>query len=74
MERLVWAFLVFAAVSPAAASAAAGPLDDSAGADDRPDSPRIVALAEAIGRGDAAALGRFWREVDGKAPLVSRPI
>jgi hypothetical protein len=70
MEIRVFAFLVLVALSPAVAPAGAGPLDDAAGTGDGPDSPRIVALAAAIGRGDAAALGRFWREVDGKAPLV----
>jgi hypothetical protein len=70
MERLVSAFLVLVAVSPAAAPAGVGPHDDAAGAGDRQDSPRIAALAEAIGRGDTAALEPFWREVDGRAPLV----
>jgi len=70
MEKRVLAILVLVAVSLAVAPAGAKPLDDAAGLGDRPDSPRIEALAEAIGRGDAEAPGRFWREVDGKAPLV----
>src|SRR4051812_8803693 len=70
MEMCVAAYLVLATLSSAFAPARAGPLDDASAANDRPDSPRILALAEAIGRGDAAAEERFWREVDGKAPLV----
>jgi enterochelin esterase family protein len=35
-----------------------------------PDSPRLAALARAIQGGDREALGKFWAEVKGKAPLV----
>jgi enterochelin esterase family protein len=34
------------------------------------DSPRLAALAKALDAGDADALDRFWREMQGKAPLV----
>jgi len=34
------------------------------------DSPRIVALAANLAKGDEGALARFWREIDGKAPLI----
>ena len=35
-----------------------------------PESPRIAALGEAIRNGDRTALGRFWKEVDGKTPII----
>ena len=35
-----------------------------------PESPRIAALGEAIRNGDKTALGRFWKEVDGKTPVI----
>jgi Domain of unknown function (DUF3327) len=37
---------------------------------DRPDSPRIAALAESIRKGDGTALERFWNEMKGKSTLI----
>ena len=34
------------------------------------DSPRLTALAKDFKAGDQAALGRFWEEMHGKAPLI----
>jgi enterochelin esterase-like enzyme len=34
------------------------------------DSPRIAALHKALQAGDTAALDRFWRDLQGKAPLA----
>jgi enterochelin esterase-like enzyme len=61
MKWLLWATLLWA--SP-------GELAGAERDTDGLDSPRIAALAEAIRSGDAAAIGRFWREVDGKSPLI----
>src|SRR5262249_17728624 len=37
---------------------------------DPPESPRVASLAEQVRRGDAAAVDRFWRSLEGKAPIV----
>lgn len=43
---------------------------DRSPASDPPESPRIAALAQAIGNGDSTAVERFWRTVQGKTPLI----
>ena len=53
-----------------AASSTRGQPDKTAGAAGIPESPRIAALARAIKGGDAAAMDAFWREIEGKAPLI----
>jgi enterochelin esterase-like enzyme len=37
---------------------------------DAPESPRIATLADALRRGDTTALPDFWRELDGRTPLI----
>lgn len=55
-------FALLAHVSAAAAQVAAGP---------PPESPRLLALRQALESGRGAALGEFWREVEREgAPLV----
>jgi uncharacterized protein DUF3327 len=70
MARPASTFVVALAMLLSVATATAQSLAIRNAADDRPDSPRIAALAEAIRGGDTAASGRFWREMEGKAPLV----
>lgn len=36
----------------------------------RYESPRMNSLATSLAKGDQNALARFWREIDGKAPLI----
>lgn len=45
-------------------------LSSSATSDHRIESPRLARLAESHRSGDKAALAAFWREIEGKAPLV----
>src|SRR4030095_12940046 len=37
---------------------------------DREASPRLLRLGRELQAGERQALGRFWKELDGKAPLV----
>jgi enterochelin esterase-like enzyme len=70
MAKTVIACAVSGLILFAAASTGAEPISSAVPVPEPPESPRIAALADAVMEGDAAALGRFWREMDGKTPLV----
>jgi enterochelin esterase-like enzyme len=70
MTKLASRYAAGAIILLATASTRAELVQTAAAAAEPPESPRIAALAESVGRGDRAALARFWGEMSGKAPLV----
>src|SRR5262245_789562 len=69
--KLVTVFLI--ALAPVAAprrTAAQSAAILAAPKEPRIDSPRLAALWQQLKAGNAAALERFWREVQGRAPLI----
>ena len=70
MTKLVSAYAAGAIALLFAASTCAQSATTTLAGSDNPDSPRIAALGAAVKGGDPAALARFWREIEGKTPLV----